>query len=302
MTRPMSYAAITPARDEADNLRRLGDCMLRQSLSPDCWIVVDDGSRDATLEIMGELSRRAPWIRAIQSPSDRGGGIEHGRSGGRDVLAFNAGIDALPYEPEFLCKLDADVSLEPDYFERLLGRFADDPTLGIASGLCYEEEHGEWVPKHMTAGHVRGAARVWRRECFDQVRPLRARLGWDGIDELEANVRGWRTVSFCDIPIRHHRPHGARDGNARAWIQEGDIAHFMAYRPSYVLFRTLHHARREPVALAMLWGYAAAGLRRQPRYEGVAATRHLRRRQRLRELPRRRREVAGRGEITDGFS
>ncbi len=294
MTNPLSYAVITPARDEADNLRRLGRCMLEQTLAPERWVVVDDGSRDATAEVVRELAAEASWISCLGAPPATDDGVERGRAGGRDVLAFNAGVESLQSEPEFVCKLDADVSLEPDYFERLLGYFRDDPSLGIASGLVYEEENGTWVPKHMTEGHVRGAGRVWRRACFDEIRPLEARLGWDGIDELKANVHGWRTVSFADIPIRHHRKHGARDGAARAWVQEGDIAHFMAYRPSYLLLRALHHARHEPVALWMVWGYASAALQRRPRYEDASVRTHLRRRQRWRELNRRRHEVAGR--------
>jgi poly-beta-1,6-N-acetyl-D-glucosamine synthase len=289
-----SYAAITPARDEADNLRRLGDCMVRQTIPPAAWIIVDDGSRDATPEVVAKLSRDHDWIRAIRRSGTDHGAVAQGRAGGRDILAFNAGLEALEFVPDFLCKLDADVTFEPGYFERMLDRFRADPLLGIASGLCYEEENGEWVPKYMTEGHVRGAARVWRRECFDQVRPLQPRLGWDGIDELDANVHGWRTVSFSDMPILHHRKHGARDGAARAWIQEGEIAHFLAYRPTYLVVRALHHARREPVAVAMIWGYVAASLRRQPRYHDRAVRQHLRQRQRWRDLPRRRRDVAGR--------
>ena len=230
MNLPMSLAVITPARDEATNLLRLGDCLLRQTVRPDRWIIVDDGSQDETPAVVSHLSRQAEWISAIPSLSARAGALAEGRSGGRDVLAFNAGLAALEHTPDFICKLDADVSLEPDYFGRLLQRFRDDPSLGIASGLCYEEEEGTWVPKHMTEGHVRGAARVWRWRCFEHVRPLQVRLGWDGIDELEANVRGWRTASFPDLPILHHRKHGARDGATRAWIAEGDTAYFLGYR------------------------------------------------------------------------
>jgi poly-beta-1,6-N-acetyl-D-glucosamine synthase len=288
-----SYAAITPARDEALNLRRLGDCMLSQTRRPEAWIIVDDGSLDDTAEIVAELSRDQDWIRIICRSDADEAALADGRAGGRDVMAFNAGVSALRQRPEFLCKLDADVSFEPDYFETILERFRTDPSLGIASGICYESEDGDWVPKYMTEGHVRGAARVWRRECFEQIEPLQARLGWDGIDELDANVRGWRTVSFADIPILHHRKLGARDGAARAWVQEGDIAHFLSYRPTYLLVRALHHARRDPVALAMVWGYLAAAVRRQPRYDDAAVRRHLRQRQRWRELPRRRRDVAG---------
>jgi hypothetical protein len=45
--------------------------------------------------------------------------------------------------------------------------------------------------------------------------------------------------------------------------------------------RALYRARREPAALAMVWGYAAAALRRAPRCPDAQVVRVLRERQRL---------------------
>jgi hypothetical protein len=68
----------------------------------------------------------------------------------------------------------------------------------------------------------------------------------------------------------------------------------MGYRPGYLVVRTLFRARRDPAALAMLWGYAAAAVRREPRLADPAARAELRRRQSLRSLPLRAREALGR--------
>jgi len=40
-------------------------------------------------------------------------------------------------------KVDADVSVDPDYFERLVAAF-DADRARIASGSCYEQTQGEW--------------------------------------------------------------------------------------------------------------------------------------------------------------
>ena len=167
------------------------------------------------------------------------GPLAAGRRAGRDVLAFNAGIAALESLPDLLVKLDADVSFAPDYFERLASRFASDPHLGIAGGLCTElDGKGRWVAQHMTGHHVRGATRVYRASCFQEVSPLPVRLGWDGIDELTAQVKGWRTTTFDDLRFRHHRPVGQRDGSWSSWASRGDTAHYMRYRPSYLVVRS----------------------------------------------------------------
>ena len=37
MTRMPSYAVVTPARNEAENLRRLAECLVAQSVPPSAW-------------------------------------------------------------------------------------------------------------------------------------------------------------------------------------------------------------------------------------------------------------------------
>jgi glycosyltransferase involved in cell wall biosynthesis len=292
----LAYALVTPARDEAPNLRRLADCLLAQTIRPSEWIVVDDGSADETRAVVGELAGRYEWIRLLESPGaiDHEGPLGQGRRVGRDVVAFTAGLDALRQRPDIVLKLDADVSFDARFFERLLDAFKRDTTLGIAGGLCYEEEDGVWAPRHATEGHVRGATRAYRWSCLEQILPIERRLGWDGIDELKANVRGWRTETLAELPFFHHRKVGERDGARRAWWAQGTAAHYMGYRLSYLVFRSLHHARRNRAALAMIGGFVAAAVRRQPRYDDAVVRAYLRRRQSIRNLAARRREALGR--------
>ena len=65
----------------------------------------------------------------------------------------------------------------------------------------------------------------------------------------------------------------------------GHASYYMGYRPSYLVLRALYRTRREgPLALAMVWGYAAAAARRTPRCPEPKVVRHLRDQQRLRVL------------------
>jgi hypothetical protein len=213
---------------------------------------------------------------------------------GRDVIAFTAGVTALAEAPDVVVKLDADVSFEPDFFARLLDAFEADPRLGIASGVCWELEAGEWRPVHVSRSHVRGATRAYRWRCYEEVGPLVQRLGWDGIDEVKAAIRGWTTGSIAGLPFLHHRAMGERDGSRRAWATQGQTAHFLGYRFSYLMLRTLHRARSDHDALAMLGGYLGCALRREPRYDDLAVRAHLRGQQNLRQVPLRVREALGR--------
>ncbi len=289
MTVP-SYICLTPARDEASNLRRLAESLAAQTHPPRRWIIIDNGSRDGTVNLARQLARELPWIEVLSVEGDpspvRGAPI---------VRALHAGIAAIGDPPDLVVNLDADVSFDPDYFQCLSARFADDPGLGISSGTCYELEGGDWRQRHVTGTTVWGASRAWRWECLRQVLPLEERLGWDGIDEFKANALGWRTRTQLDLPFRHHRPEGSRDGGMhRARITQGRTAHFMGYRPWYLMVRSLWLARDDPSALALLWGYAGAAARRERRCADPAVVAYVRSQQSLRNLPARAREARGR--------
>ncbi len=288
--RDLTYAVVTPVRNEAENLPRLAEALAAQSTPPLAWVVVDTGSTDATPALLAELARRHPWIRPATLD-----GAERLARGGPIAQAFELGYAGLGDAPDVVVKLDADTSFAPGYFERLLQEFAADPRLGMASGTCHELEEGEWRERHVTGTTVWGASRAYRRTCLEQVLPLEHRMGWDGVDEFRANARGWTTRTFKDLPFRHHRREGERDGAPwRARRAQGHAARFLGYRPWYLGLRALWHARREPAAAAMIWGYGEAALRREPRLADAAARDYLRRQQSLRSLPLRAAEAVGR--------
>lgn len=257
-----SYAVVTPARDEAENLPRLAGSLARQTVPPVAWKIVDNGSSDGTLEVAHGIAAEHGWVEVLSLP-----GTAEADRGAPVVQALQAGIAALsPEPPEILVNVDADISMDADYFERLLARFDADSSLGIASGSAFELEGGSWRQRYVTGTTAWGASRAYRWECLQQILPLEERVAWDGVDEFKANARGWRTTAFEDLPFRHHRREGQRDGTAwRARRNQGHAAYFLGYRPWYLVLRSLWNSRREPAALGMIWGYAVAATNREPR-------------------------------------
>lgn len=283
----MRYAVITPARNEEADLPRLARALTDQRLAPAAWVVVDDGSTDATAAIVERLAAEHAWV----VPATLGAGdgaLASGRRDGRALDAFRAGLAALPEEVDVVIKIDADVDFEADYCQRLLARFAEDPLLGIASGTCHEREAGAWVRRTKSDATVWGASRAYRWDCLPDVMALESRMGWDGLDEVRVQLRGLRTETFTDLPFRHHRAEGGREHSPlHHGAALGRASWYMGYRPTYLTLRALYRARRQPTALAMLWGYAAAAARRSPRCPDREVIRALRERQRLRVALRR---------------
>jgi glycosyltransferase involved in cell wall biosynthesis len=284
----LSYGVVTPARNEAGNLQRLSDCLAAQTVSPVAWIIVDNGSNDGTLELARDLARRHEWIR-VESMEVVGAMAR----GAPVVRAFNHGL-AYIGRPDVVVKLDADVSFEPQFFERLLLEFDADPRLGISGGVCLEQVEGRWTPQHGARAHVRGATRAYRFECLSEIVPLEERMGWDGIDELKAAVRGWGVRTAPDLPFYHHRSLAEREGTWNMWLLQGEMAHFMGYRFSYLALRAIFRARRDPRATVMVVGFLRSVAVRAPVQRDRAARRYLRDQQRLRRLRRRAREATGR--------
>jgi glycosyltransferase involved in cell wall biosynthesis len=289
MKDPSTYALVSPVRDEEQNLRRLAGSLAAQTIVPAAWMIVDNGSSDDTVTVAEELARLYPWVHKLQIP-----GVARALPGQPIVRAFHAGVAALSTHADVVVKLDADVSLPADHFERLLGAFAADPRLGITGGLCLEQEDGEWKPIHTTIDTVRGAVRAYRRECLDQVLPLPECVGWDGVDALKAQVNGWVTRTVTDLPFYHHRKLGERDGGrTRRWRAQGRGTYYMGYRFSYLVMRSLFHARRDPAALTMIASYLAAAVAREEQYDDRAVRAQLRQSQGLRHLGARLREARG---------
>jgi glycosyltransferase involved in cell wall biosynthesis len=286
----LSYAVITPARNEEANLRRLAEALAGQTRVPRQWIVVENGSTDDTLGLCRALTDEYPWITVLETE-----GTAAPVRGAPIVRAINAGLRELDPAIDVVVNVDADVSMPPGYFETLLAHFAADASLGIASGSAYELDAGDWRQRHVTGGTVWGATRAYRRTCLEEISPLEERHGWDGLDQLAARARGWRTATLVDLQFLHHRAEGERDGSRWAhWQTCGDTAHYMGYRSWYLALRALHQARTEAAALGLISGYASAALRRSPRWDNEAGRRVLRDDQSLGNLRRRWREAVGR--------
>ena len=282
----LSYALVTPARNERDNLQRVADSIIAQDHRPAWWVIVDDGSDDGMDTVAHELAQSHDWI-VVTGTGESGADLAKGRRRGRDLLAFRRGLSVLPAPVEVFVKVDADTSFDPDYFARLLEHFETQPDLGITGGSCYELVDGDWKRIKVSGSHPRGASRAYRWALLDDVFALEPELGWDGVDEVMAELRGYRTVALLDLGFRHHRKVGERDGRLRAGAALGRQAWYMGYRPSYLLLRALYRARKNAASLAMVSGYASAAVSGAPQCPNPTVTHRIRESQRLRVVMRR---------------
>lgn len=281
------YIVITPVRDEAPHIEKTIEAMLLQRLLPRLWIVVDDGSTDGTGEILDRHASQIEWLRVVHRPN-RG----HRANGGGVMEAFHAGLAVVSDEEwDYLVKLDGDLSFAPDYFDRCLAMFEDDATLGIGGGTVCQLEHGALTidSKGDPPFHVRGATKIYRRACWDAISPLARATGWDTIDEVKANHRGWTTRTFTGLTLIQHKPTGGADGAWRNAFKNGRANYVTGYHPAFLLAKCVKRSIDRPVmvgSIALLSGYLSGYVRGIPRAAEPQVIRYLRQQQVRRLLHR----------------
>lgn len=279
---------VSPVRNEAAHIELVAASLERQTRQPDRWLVVDDGSDDRTPELLGELAARIPFLTVLSTPPGytRDRGDRHAVAAA--PRAFNWALAATDWGAfTHIGKLDGDIELPGDYFERLLVEFDRDPALGIGGGVLVEEAGGEWRPARAARHHVRGALKLYRRECFEAIGGLEECLGWDGLDQTYARMHGYRTLSFEHIVARHHRPVGTADGALRGRARGGQTHYVLGFSLPWVLVKSVRCAAQRPrvaSGVAFLYGYLRAAVRPSVSRAGDREYRRYVRRDELRRL------------------
>ena len=288
------FIAISPCRNEARYLRRCIDSVLNQSVRPDLWIVVDDGSSDQTPEILAEYEARHDWIRVVKR-RDRGR-----RAVGPGVVqAFYDGLAQVDLDDfEYLCKLDLDLVLPPRYFELLLKWMRADPRLGSCSGKPYARTATGQLNSERCGDEMSvGMTKFYRVSCFRDIGGFVHGVMWDGIDCHKARQLGWivRSRDEPELRFEHLRPMGAsQSGILTGRSRHGAGQYFMGSDPLYFLATAVYRMMQRPYLIggaAMIWGFLAAALRRDPRHDDPELRAFLRRYQRLALVKGKRRAV-----------
>ena len=272
------YCLITPCRDEAKYARVTLDAILKQTVLPALWIIVDDGSKDETPQILAEYAAKAPFIKVIRR-ADRG----DRKLGGGVIEAFDEGYATInPADFDYVCKLDLDLDIPPRYFEALMERMEANPRIGTCSGKPYMDLNGKLVSEMCGDENSVGMIKFYRTECFTQIGGFVRMLMWDGIDCHRCRMLGWIAVSWDDPDIRftHLRPMGTSHKN---WwtgrVRHGVGQWFMGTGPMYMLASVLFRMTRPPLivgGLAIAWGYVRSWWKNEPRYGDPTFRRFLR--------------------------
>ena len=263
---PMPYVLITPARNEETFIEKTIQTVIKQTVLPAKWVIVNDGSTDATSSIVRRYLADHPWMELVDLP------VRRERNFAAKVYAFNAGQERVQnLEYEVIGNLDADVSLEKDQFEFLQNEFRKDPRLGVAGTIFKEEGYSSETDSFEGQNHVSGQCQLFRRECFEEIggyRPNKAG-GIDWMAVTTARMMGWKTRSFRERSFFHHRTLGtAERGRLASSFSYGEKDYYLGGHPVWEMFRVAYRMTKRPYlvdGMALGAGYLWAFLRRVKR-------------------------------------
>jgi hypothetical protein len=260
------YVLITPSRNEARFIETTIQSVIKQTVLPSKWVIVNDGSTDETASIVDRYTAKYSWIELINLPARKE------RNFAAKVHAFKAGQEKVKnIEYEIIGNLDADVSLDEDHFEFLLGKFREDSHLGVAGTVFREPGYNSETDSFEGQNYVSGQCQIFRRRCFEEIGgyfPSKAG-GIDWMAVKTARMMGWKTRSFREKSFYHHRVLGtAERGVLASSFAYGKKDYILGGHPLWELFRCAYRMTKRPYlvgGIALFAGYLAALLSRTER-------------------------------------
>ena len=240
------FVLLTAARNEEGYIEHAIRSVVRQTILPLAWYIVDDASTDRTPEIVDSYSKANPFIRLIRND------VGHERSFGAQYRAINFAYGLLQsVDFEFLGVQDADISVElDDYYERVLAAFSRDARLGVTGGYIFERQHGLWRCRRSNSpDSVAGGIQMFRRACFDQFGgylPL-ALGGTDWLAQIEAKRAGWTVTALPELSAHHYRPTSSADGRLKGLFRLGMLDGSFGSHPVFEVFKCARRVRERPV-------------------------------------------------------
>ena len=259
----MKYYVITPAKNEERFISFMLESMVHQTLKPIKWIIVDDGSTDKTKEIIEGYRKKHEWIEMVSIDNKQ----EQKLYGSKVIRAFNVGYNLIKdKEYDFIAKFDADLSLQPDYFQQIANAFTQNNKLGICSGYIVERE-SDTAKAYSYRTYVPGAVKSIQTRCFKEIGGFVEANGWDGLDQLKAMYLGWE-VAHIPITIIHHRPI-TTEYRSLSFFYNNGIAHYRLGNNFFLaVIRFILNIREKPYFLASInyfKGYLKAAISNEPK-------------------------------------
>jgi len=283
VTTKLPYAIVTPVFNEADCIQETIESVLEQTVLPQSWVIVDDGSTDATATIIRKYAAKYSFIKYHYRIKPEGQAYFSS-----NVYAIMEGYQQLEANRiELLAILDGDIVLPRDYYEEIIRRMEQSDNIGIASGIYENLIRGKLYSVLSDRRSTPKAIMAFRRNVFDTIGGF-VPLKYGGEDTcacVMARMKGWKTWSFPDLKVVHLRPTGLRNAKSilRAKFVQGMSEYGLGSHALFVLLKSIKRSIQEKPygtgGLVRMAGYLWAYVKREERQVNAEVIRYYRREQ-----------------------
>lgn len=260
------YILVTAAKNEESYIEMTILSVLKQSILPEEWVIVSDGSTDDTEKIVNKYSSKYEFINLIAVKE-----AENRNFAGK-VSAIKLAVKSLQStDYDFIGNLDADISFGPNFYELMMQKFQDNEALGVCGGVRHDVVDGQLIKVRCPRSTVSGASIFFRKRVFNEIGgflPM-PKGGEDTVAGIMARMEGWEVTSFPDVEFLHHRRTGsASEKGVLSSINHGVRDYHIGYHPLYEIAKCIYRLKDRPYvigALLSLFGYTKSALYREKR-------------------------------------
>jgi poly-beta-1,6-N-acetyl-D-glucosamine synthase len=261
-----NYVLLTAAHNEENYIENTILSVINQTHRPSRWIIVNDGSSDATEHLIRKYSDSYSFIKLINNFR------KDGRDFASKVYALKIGIQSLDYNDfEYIGILDADITFTESYYSEIIKKFENNPKLGIAGGIFFDVVNEKLVPVYPSPFSIRGAVQFFNRRCFEQIGELIPIKygGEDTVTCIAAKMNGWEILNFQDLVVMHHRKTGTADRNIFSTrFRDGFVEYHLGYHPIFQFLKCIKRIKEEPFFIGSFLrfsGFWWANIKREKR-------------------------------------
>jgi len=259
-----NFVIVTPCKNEEKNLPSLASSIINNTIKPNLWVLLNDGSTDNSFNILSDIENEHSWIKVIhEKASVRDLGIHYSIIVNKALRCTFTICEERNIDFEYIGLIDADMILDRDFFEKIIDRFEKNPNIGVSSGSAVYIMDGVRVLEKGRSNHPIGGLRMWRKKCFDDSGGFPISYSADSVSNVLAILCGWETEKYEDIIGIQTRRTNSAEGLWKGYWTKGMSDYYRDYHPLYVLFKITKYSSIYPfyLGIAYMEGYINGILR-----------------------------------------
>ncbi len=195
---PPYLSLVVPAYNEQESIAALLQAVesaLAEVKGGFELVIVDDGSKDATPQLLAEAKQTRAWLRVVRMNPNSG-----------QSAAFEAGFAAA--RGEVIATIDADLQNDPAEIPRLLPylneydmvsgwrKKRNDPPLRLVQTRIANAVRN-WISAE-TINHTASSLKVYRSKCLKDMKL------WRGAHRFFPTLVKMRGFTCVEVPVSHH--------------------------------------------------------------------------------------------------